>query len=262
MNEEQNFVETQFLNAAATHLHEYPGCTPFVAVPSGHQLESIEAFQDNPNRIRKALKVQTPESFILYFNKFCNDDSMVVLNDDSQSVTGLLDYHGVAEPSWCEHEVKYACPKSREWDTWTRYNKHKFDQLAFAEFIEENIKDFAEPSGGELLEIATKFSVIRTAVFNSGVKLQSGEFEFQFSEQNNSKGTVTVPEKIAIGIAPFHNGTKYRISARLRYRLRDGELKIWFELIEPEKVLEDAFNEVKTVIRNGIDKVMMIEAAA
>jgi len=262
MSEEQNFIETQFLNAAATHLHEIKGGTSFIAVPHGHQLESVEQFKNAPDRIRKSLKVLTPESFIQYFNKFCDDDSMVVLNDDIQSVTGLLDYHAVSEPSWCEHQVKYACPKSREWDTWTRFNKNKFDQLAFAEFIEENIKDFAEPSGGELLEIATKFSVIRTAVFNSCVKLQSGEFEFQFSEQNNSKGTVTVPEKIAIGIAPFHNGTKYKISARLRYRLREGELKIWYELIEPEKVLEDAFNEVKTVIRNGIDKVLMIEAAA
>ncbi|MCH2057914.1 MAG: YfdQ family protein [Thalassotalea sp.] len=259
---ENNELETQFLNAAATHLHQVDNSVPFVAVPRGHALESIEQFLEQPTRIRKALKVLTPDSFIKYFNKFCDDDSLVVLNDDNQSITGFLDYHAANAPSWCDHQVQYACPKSREWETWNRFNKNKFDQLGFAEFIEENIKDFAEPSGGELLEIATKFSVIRTAVFNSGVKLQSGEFEFQFSEQNNSKGTVTVPEKIAIGIAPFHNGTKYRIEARLRYRLREGELKIWYELIEPEKVLEDAFNEVKTVIRNGIDKVLMLDAAA
>lgn len=259
---EDNQLETQFLNAAATHLHSVDNGVPFVAVPRGHNLESIEQFLDAPTRIRKLLKVQTPDSFIRYFNKFCNDDSLVILNDDNQSITGLLDYHGANDPQWCDHKVVYACPNSREWQVWIGANKDKFNQLAFAEFIEENIKDFAEPSGGELLEIATKFSVIRTAVFSNSVRLQSGEFEFQFSEQNNSKGTVTVPEKIAIGIAPFHNGTKYRIEARLRYRLREGQLSIWYELIEPEKVLEDAFEEVKTVIRNGIDKVLMVEAAA
>jgi len=259
---ELNQLETQFLNAAATHIHQIDNATPFIAVPRGHELQSAEQFLENPSRIRKSMPVNTPESFIKYFNKFSDDDSLVVLNDDNQSITGFLDYHSTQAPSWCSHQVKYECPKSREWQTWLRFNTQKFDQLGFAEFIEENIKDFAEPSGGELLEIATKFSVIRTAVFNSGVKLQSGEFEFQFSEQNNSKGTVTVPEKIAIGIAPFHNGTKYRIEARLRYRLRDGELKIWYELIEPQKVLEDAFNEVKDVIKNGIDKVLMLDAVA
>lgn len=257
-----NELEVQFENAAATHIHELTDSVPFVAVPNNHNLASVEHFLDNPARIRKTLKVLTPDSFIKYFNKYCNDDSMVVLNDDNQSITGLLDYHAVEQPSWCDHKVQYACPNSREWTTWNRFDKHKFNQLEFAEFIEENIKDFAEPSGGELLEISTKFSVVRTAVFSNSVKLQSGEFEFQFSEQNNSKGTITVPEKIAVGIAPFHNGEKYRIEARLRYRLRDGQLTIWYELIEPEKTLEDAFNEVKTVIRNGIDKVLMVEAAA
>ena len=255
-------LEVQLENTAATHVHNLANSVPFVAVPSGHKLESVEQFQNEPTRIREQLRVLTPESFIKYFNKFCNNDSLVVLNDDNQSIIGLLDYHATQSPSWCDHKVEYACPKSREWTLWNRFNKNKFNQLAFAEFIEENIKDFAEPSGGELLEIATKFSVIRTAVFSNSVRLQSGEFEFQFSEQNQSKGTVTVPEKIAIGIAAFHNGTKYRIEARLRYRLREGELTIWYELIEPEKVLEDAFKEVKTVIRNGIDKVLMIEASA
>ncbi|WP_105215744.1 DUF2303 family protein [Pseudoalteromonas sp. T1lg22] len=252
----------QYDNSAAQHLHKVDGGVPFVAVPRGYHLENVEKFLDNPTRIRKHLNVLSTDSFIRYFNKFCDDDSLVVLNDNSQRIVGMLDYHTTTEASWCDHQVEYACPQSREWATWLSNNKKKFNQLGFAEFIEENIKDFAEPSGGELLEIATKFSVIRTAVFSSGVRLQSGEFEFQFSEQNQSKGTVTVPEKIAIGIAPFQNGEKYRIEARLRYRLREGELAIWYELIEPEKVIEDAFNEVKTVIRNGIDKVLMIEATA
>lgn len=259
---ENTELEIQYDNASAQHLHKVDNAVPFVAVPRGYSLENVEQFLNNPTRIRKNLNVLSTDSFIRYFNKFCDDDSLVVLNDDNQSIVGILDYHTTTEASWCDHKVNYLCPKSREWTTWMSNNKSKFNQLQFAEFIEENIKDFAEPSGGELLEIATKFSVIRTAVFSNSVRLQSGEFEFQFNEQNQSKGTVTVPEKIAIGIAPFHNGERYRIEARLRYRLREGELAIWYELVEPEKVLEDAFNEVKTVIRNGVDKVLMIEAAA
>ncbi len=259
---EKQELEIQYDNAAAQHLHEVAGGVPFVAVPRGYSLENVEQFLDAPTRIRKNLNVLSAGSFITYFMKFCDEDSMVIFNDDTQCVTGMLDYHTTDSASWCDHQVKYACPKSREWITWTQNDKNKFNQLTFAEFIEENIKDFAEPSGGELLEIATKFSVIRTAVFSNSVRLQSGEFEFQFSEQNQSKGTVTVPEKIAIGIAPFQNGTRYRIEARLRYRLREGQLSIWYELIEPQKVLDDAFNEVKCNIRDSIDTVLMIEATA
>ncbi|GGA80614.1 hypothetical protein GCM10011369_23190 [Neiella marina] len=259
---ERTELDAQLENAAATHLHQVKDSVPFVAVPRGHELKSIESFLKFPTRIRETMKVLTPESFIKYFNVFCDDDSLIVLNDNNQSITGFLDYHQAHSPSWCDHKVVYSCPKSREWELWNQMNQHKFNQLSFAEFIEQNIKDFAEPAGGQLLEIATQFSVTRTSVFSSGVRLQSGEFQFQFSEENQKKGTVEVPEKFSIGIAPFHNGERYKIEARLRYRIREGELAIWFELIEPEKVLEDAFNEVKDVVRNGIDKVLMIEATA
>ena len=255
-------LETHYDNAAASKMHMLEDGTPFIAVPRGYELQSVENQLDNPRRIQNIVKVLTAPSFIKYFNKFSNDDSLVVMNDDDQTITGKLDYHGVDAPSWCSHTVKYACPKSREWELWNRCNCNKFSQLEFAEFIEENIKDFAEPDGGQLLAIATQFSVTRTSVFSSGVRLASGEFQFQFSEENQSKGTVEVPEKFAIGISPFHNGEAYRIEARLRYRIREGQLTIWYELIEPEKVLEDAFNGVKEVIRNGIDNVLTIDAVA
>ncbi|MDA5611932.1 single-stranded DNA-binding protein, partial [Pasteurella multocida] len=30
--------------------------------------------------------------------------------------------------------------------------------------------------------------------------------------------------------------------AKIRYRIRDARLSLWYELINPEKVIEDAFN--------------------
>jgi hypothetical protein len=47
----------------------------------------------------------------------------------------------------------------------------------------------------------------------------------------------------ALCISVFENEAPREIDARLRYRVKDGALTIWFELVRPHKVLEAAFRE-------------------
>lgn len=47
-------------------------------------------------------------------------------------------------------------------------------------------------------------------------------------------------DRFSIGLPVFWNGDAYRVDARLRYRVRDGKLTFWFELIRQDKVLEAA----------------------
>ena len=58
-----------------------------------------------------------------------------------------------------------------------------------------------------------------------------------------------VPEEFTIGISVLEGGAPYSMNARLRYRIADaGKLTMWFELIRPHKILEDAAAEVWTQI--------------
>ena len=59
-------------------------------------------------------------------------------------------------------------------------------------------------------------------------------------------------EKIAIGIPVFHDDQNfYRIDARLKYRIRDGKLTFWYELIRPRKVLKAATKVMIDTIKTG-----------
>jgi uncharacterized protein YfdQ (DUF2303 family) len=54
-----------------------------------------------------------------------------------------------------------------------------------------------------------------------------------------------VPETFALGIAVFEGGDRYHVEARLRYRIADGgKMTMWFDLLRPHKVLEDALSFV------------------
>jgi uncharacterized protein YfdQ (DUF2303 family) len=54
-------------------------------------------------------------------------------------------------------------------------------------------------------------------------------------------------DRFSIGIPVFWGGDAYQIDARLRYRVRDGKLTFWYELIRPDRTLEAA---TRTVIEN------------
>ncbi|MCT7656132.1 YfdQ family protein [Oceanimonas sp. NS1] len=100
--------------------------------------------------------------------------------------------------------------------------------------------------------LAANFQVTREAKFQSVKRLHDGTFQFAYSEENTGTGNTTLPETIRLGIAPFHGGEHYAIDVRIRYRLREGQLKLWFEMIELERVLEDAFKGVLAKVQEEL----------
>ena len=144
-------------------------------------------------------------------------------------------------------------------------NNAKMNQIDFAEFLENNIKNvapvgegYAGPYGTELLEMVLAFQETRKSEFKSVKRLSDGTCQFQFSDEKSGSGNTKMPEKISLAIAPFHNGAPYQVDARIRYRLRDGQLVLWYELIEPKKVVEHAFQEIVTDMENQLGEELPI----
>ncbi len=62
-------------------------------------------------------------------------------------------------------------------------------------------------------------------------------------------GNLAIPEQFSIGVPVFENGQKYRVDVRFRYRIGEsGSLTMWFELIRPHKVIEDAVKQLREFI--------------
>jgi uncharacterized protein YfdQ (DUF2303 family) len=248
---EKNILETALSESAAIKTHDIGG-KKFALVHGAFVTVDLENFQNSPSRVNESVLVSTEQSFVDYLGKFALPNTLVRFNDSNYVVSAIIDYHTDSfDARWCEHGLQYKCPKSDELIVWIKNNKNKMTQVDFAEFVEDNIKDFQSPSGAELLEMATNFTINRDANFSSGVRLSSGEFQFQFSEENK-KGSVTVPEKIEIGIPVFKNGQAYRVQAKLRYRLHSGKLTLWYELIEINSIMDDAFKNVCCFIKENI----------
>lgn len=260
MTEQVSEVNALAAQVNATIVHQIPGLTaPVVVVPEGYKVADLEYLQPEPSRIAEKVIAHSVDALIDYIKEFHTIGTKVFFCTDTRTVRAALDYHQPADPSRCTHEVIYTAKLSREWQEWTSFQNKFHGQIQFAEFIEEHVADVVEPAGAQLLEIALKFSLIRKSVFGSAARLQSGEFQFQFTNENE-KGSIEVPETITLGIPPLHHGQGYKLKARLRYRLNEGLLTLQVKLIDEIKAVEHAFSEVVQKVREAFPSLQVIEA--
>lgn len=239
---------------------------PYAVVPRGYQVESLKDFIIDEAQVDQAVTVISPSSLIGYVSRFKDERSVIFADTEKTRFCAVLDYHLDGKtPFKNTHVVTYDCPLSDEWKAFTRYNAEKMDQVTFAEFIEQHINciaptsDSNQTSGNELLEMVLAFQETRTSNFKAVTRLSDGTFQMAFSNETTGSGNTKLPEKISLAISPFHNGTPYQIDARIRYRLREGKLALWYELIDPKKIIEHAYNEILVDLQNQLPDVPVFE---
>ncbi|MDR5761920.1 YfdQ family protein [Caballeronia sp. LZ035] len=226
---------------------------PYVVVPEGYKLEHIFERDESPARATGTVKLRDAASFIEYFNRQKRPESLIYASLDPARILGVIDDHrayGSREDAhdganWRAYRVEFPVPASREWKTWTSKDRQPMGQLELAELIEDNLPDIITPDGSTMLSIALNFEASKEGNFVSAARLQDGSTNFVWKEDVNATGNkIAMPSQITLSIPVFENGASYSIDARIKYRIKDGVLKIWYELIRPHKVLEAAFREV------------------
>ena len=232
---------------------------PFVMAPQGYAVHDLEKTLQIPTRKRGKVTMNDASSFIDYFNIHA-DESKIYGQVTPPKFVGVLNDNTESDPGWGDHRVTYDCPLSNEWQAWKAFSGQPRDQIAFSEFIESNTLDITsqaegEPSGADMLEVATNFKAQKKVNFASGQRMANGGVNFVYQEEVNGtageKGQIKVPEVFWIGIPVFEGGAPYRIECKLRYRLKDGNLSMWFEMVRYHKVLEAAFMDIWEEIATG-----------
>lgn len=71
-----------------------------------------------------------------------------------------------------------------------------------------------------------------------------------------------MPEKLTLAIEPFEGAGRYPVEAYLRYRVDNGQLTLWVELVRPEEVLRTAFDAIRAEIAKSVDPVPMLAGTA
>lgn len=240
-------------------------------MPRDMKIETLEHLQNKmrakPYRLAQKIKLLSAESFIEYFNRFSNDESTIFVDVENSKFTAVIDYHdskSVEGQKWCEHVIHYNCPKTKEWNSWEANDNEKMSQEDFALFLEDNLREIIEPNGADLLEIVSTLKAKKGLDFKSSIRLDNGEIQFNYQEtidgQAGVNGQFSIPEQFKLALKPFLSGAPYEMTARFRYRITPSGLVMWYTLVRPHAVKQDAVNEVIELINSKIERGQLIEA--
>ena len=243
-----------------------------VAVPEGFKLESTKRFVDEflqaPERVRGTSQHHTLNSFLSHVKEFTQAGRSSIFADiKSSTLRCIYDYHQTGKPSYNEHKAHFAAEASKQWKKWTGGNGDAMNQAEFANFIESNALDLIDAPDGssagddailniaktlnttiasasKIIELARGISINEDSKAKSHFDPGSGQVQLEYvTEHRDGAGKrLTVPGLFLIAIPVFEGEHPYRIVVRLRYRLKEGAVSWIFQLYQPEKCVEDAFN--------------------
>jgi uncharacterized protein YfdQ (DUF2303 family) len=248
---------------------EVSGRKPYALVPKdggGADLVYLERQEAvKPDYITAHPKFDDAGSLIAYFNRFKDSHSTLFASIDSVQVVAAIDHHQAgATPTagWNSHRATFTAKHSDEWKVWAGMHGKQMNQAQFAQFIEDNTIDIVRPDGATMLEVALSIEASKSGSFKSARRLDNGSISFGYVEEVSatagSKGSLEIPKDFDVQLRPFIGCEKHRVTARLRYRIDDGQLRLWFELVRHEDVKRAAFDAIVAKIKDETETAILL----
>lgn len=247
---------------------EVAGLQKFALIPQGMSVQSLEQFELKPHHVEQKVTLLTATDFVAYWLRFKHDASVIFGDERNATYTAIIDYHAAdATPHWCSHVATYACPHSPEWTIWSGNDGKKMTQAEFAQFIEDNYPDITKPAHADMLQVSSNLHAKKSVEFAQSTRLDNGQVQLTYQEKVNGTveargGSMKVPDEFELALPVFLGGPAYKVTARLRYRIGQGALTMWYDLHRPQKVVQAATQKVTEAIRKGIGTDPMFLGAA
>lgn len=235
--------------AASSDTFDHPQGGKAVVVPDGYEVQRLDPLAPQLHHVKQGVTMLNQASFSAYVNRFKTDESQILADYRAPLIVGVVDYHKPgkpASPDYGDHKVTFRPPWSEEWARWRAIDSKPMGQGEFAEFIEENYMDVAEPPSAELLDVVSHLQAKKNVDFHSGVRLQDGTTQLAYNEkvESKGKGTLKVPAEFSLGVPIFYGGERYKVRVLLRYRINEGDLRFIAKINRREFVEQTAFNDI------------------
>lgn len=223
----------------------------------------IEHHQASPNSPRGRFVFGAVHSFCDYIAAHSNPDdpdacTYINPNPGAERVAVcVLDDHNIDEPGWGRHTATLDLALDPAFKAWRTADGVLMAQAEFAEFIEDHLPEITDPDGATLLEIVSTITASSSVQFLSAERLADGTRKFTWSEDQTAtagtSGELEIPETFTIAVPVYLHSGPVQMTARLRYRIGQGGLRIGLKLDRPDDALLAARQEITDTILANLD---------
>lgn len=252
---------------ATTPAQLHPGNMYAWMSPTG-QIQSIDltgdAHRDTPRHKAGTITVLDLPSFVRYWNKHHDEASELYIEHDQMRITAVLDADlatSDVEPEWAarwgKHRLVLQAKPTDAWLDWNRKDRRELGQREFAEWIEDHLGDIREPNAAVMLEIAQTFQTQTKVKFASATALSSGDRRLNWEETSEASagatGNLKVPAEFTLGLQPFEWSDAFPLTARFRYRVEGGQLRVTYLLNDPNRIVRLALNDLVDDLEHALN---------
>lgn len=245
----------------ATPLKVEDSGIPYAVVPAGATLQSLEKFLLRPVATTINHTFTRAQSLIQFANRFKNEAMTVSFCEQRNTFLVRVDDDLPDRPSWRSHSgsltLKYS-PEATAWFDGAGKAKAR-NQEDFALFIEDHMLDIVEPKGADMLAMVLEFKSSSTASFSSAMRLSDGNVQVSYAVESKP-GTVSFPERLKIYIPIFHGQPRTPIDLRVRYRVHEAKLLLWYEIVGKEALLLQQIEQYVAQIEAGVGLPVLFRA--
>lgn len=259
-----------------------------IVIPAGRTIKSLKPFLDEyrtrPERKAGTSELTTVASFVAQVNRSKDANTVIfadVVNRKEPKLLAVFDYNEsgpIGAPRFGKHRALYRFPVSVEWAAWTGRPLENMGQVEFADFLENRIMDVLDPlttgktldafcsqlgiklaSPQRIMELSKGLTIHADHKVIQNVNIGSGEMQLGFSEDHKDQtgAPLKIPGGFAIAIPVFRGGAPYQIPVRLRYKLKDGEVRWTLQPQRIDEVWDDAINESVSAVTTATDLVTL-----
>lgn len=243
----------------------YPNAAPTsaaVRMNAQTRLVSLERFREFPSRMQRTVALLQASEFTAYVEGHTaeGDEGTGFAEFRPLRVRYVIDYGSGMRPRWGTHIAEFAPDYSPAFEAWQAAHRRQMKHAEFAVFLEERLADIVYPDAATMLEVSTGFQASGTTSFSSAVRLQSGDVQFAYAREVRGvtkAGQVDVPSEFVIRVPLYEFHAQIELRARLRFRLNEGALAVWYEFVRLEDALAQYDDELLASIRARLPRILL-----
>jgi uncharacterized protein YfdQ (DUF2303 family) len=220
-------------------------------------LDAKEKRAPHPRRKKGTATLMDEESFIAHVAHHRTAETVIFGSTKDMSFSAVHNYSEMSngQAGWGDHRSVYACVRSDAFDVWVKNSGVDMSQEAFATFLEDNLKDVANPDEkkdpgaakpAELVDMARKLSIHTKGEFTREVNPTTGEHNLVSRLEHDAKST-RIFKYFLLRLPVFESGSLYVVEARVGFKLESGSKpKFSYTLKHLNDVVLAAYNDVKS----------------
>lgn len=232
-----------------------------VALPDSYCLADTEKFQLKPLYAKGQYSFRTTKSLALYLDRFQRPETVAFSNRSEAKICVTIDHHNHVsnEPSHCSHQAIFDAQFTPQYAKWRAIDGKPMTQVSAGQFLEERALDVKNPDPATIMDMVMQFDALKKVTFKQSTRLHDGQRQFQYLEENEARGNVTLPEAIKVLVPVFEGQEPDTILVRVKYRIEDGSLRFAFEIHDRDLVEQIAFERCEDALAKDATDLLILQ---